>query len=644
MKTKLCDLLAICLLGIGICPSVEAICTVTGNAATPIRVGPPNPNNGFAEYLTDSTGMSLELCLSPSVQTIDPVTGKVISPVGSPPHCFFDPPDPTNPFSVQTGFNTEAFWWLASPDTKAFPPSVRATLVLAAEAAFLSAVEPGGEFPFTRLRIRVDVPQVGFYRITEPYGQHDYHIQFVGPGREINDSFDVEFAQGTIDANGIVTEAIDDKNCVAPWLTWDTYPNDPLLDINNDGVADFIGDAATSHRVSGSPTGNNFFRIEAFSDAALTQPIDLNGVGGICTAGLGPETSCNVDSDCDLPAGSGNGVCDLNALQTNLFQVLGKLYDGRLATPMIFDRATYARDPTGSIAQVDVFTHGKSTALVTFSGDPNVNGPFPMQTDGSGVFFASEFLLPDAMTLPALVNVNAVDGHLVTTTDLTHLVALLSDQVTITRAEYDLKAPPSLTVEAISSDTRVPPVLRLVDLDLPLVGGQVIVTERMPGIALTPPGTVTVVSSSGGSDTHLVTVIDSTDGDLDGIPDISDNCPVTANPNQLDGDGDGVGDLCDNCIVVPNGVLAPAGLSAISQRDTDADGYGNMCDADLDNDKIVNLSDFNLFASVFGQLASSSPPTSENGDLDGDGIINLSDFNLFAKLFGLPPGPSCCGN
>lgn len=34
------------------------------------------------------------------------------------------------------------------------------------------------------------------------------------------------------------------------------------------------------------------------------------------------------------------------------------------------------------------------------------------------------------------------------------------------------------------------------------------------------------------------------DTDDDGVPDSSDNCPYTPNPDQADSDGDGVGDVC----------------------------------------------------------------------------------------------------
>jgi len=588
MSYKIQITLVAALLGLVMGSTAQAACSVPGNAATPIIAGPPNPNNGFAEYVTETLdpagtvpGLSLELCLDPAF-------------------CFFDPPDPAFVFSTQIGFGFEAFWWLASPDTSNFPAppnppddtGVSAVLVLGAEAAFLGDIFDGGQFPFTRLRIRVDVPQTGYYRITEPYGEHVYPVGAVGAGNEISDSFDVEFTQGTIDAVGNVTVATNDTNCVGPWLAWDPA-------VTPAAPPGFIGDGATPHQITGSPTGNNLFRIEAFSDAAMSLPINLGGPTGSCTAGLpvgdpcvadadcdviggdgvcalhtsgictaGLTGACLTDTDCDTSGGAGDGICALNTVQTDLFTVNGKLFDGRLATPMVAERATYTRaDGAPSVGQVDVFARAGDTASVNFTGGPNVNGTFPLLGNLGG-FFDSEQLI-DATVIPPVVDIDATDIP----TDLSHLVQPLVDLVTITRAEYDISVR-TLTVEASSSDTLVPPTLKLIDPVQTLIAGSVAVTQSATGAPLAPPGVVTVSSSAGGSATRLVEVINS-DEDGDGVPNSVDNCPLVANPGQEDGgDGDGVGDACDNCIQVANGPNTyPTGDPSVVGAFIDSDLY-----------------------------------------------------------------------
>ena len=64
------------------------------------------------------------------------------------------------------------------------------------------------------------------------------------------------------------------------------------------------------------------------------------------------------------------------------------------------------------------------------------------------------------------------------------------------------------------------------------------------------------------------------DPDHDGVLGEMDNCPQTANPEQVDRDQDGRGDKCDNCPMRPNR----------DQLDTDADGIGDLCCADPDVD------------------------------------------------------------
>lgn len=63
------------------------------------------------------------------------------------------------------------------------------------------------------------------------------------------------------------------------------------------------------------------------------------------------------------------------------------------------------------------------------------------------------------------------------------------------------------------------------------------------------------------------------DTDLDGVPDLTDNCPAVANAAQPDQDRDGRGDACDNCPSIANA----------NQRDGDANGLGDVCqDGDAD--------------------------------------------------------------
>ncbi len=59
------------------------------------------------------------------------------------------------------------------------------------------------------------------------------------------------------------------------------------------------------------------------------------------------------------------------------------------------------------------------------------------------------------------------------------------------------------------------------------------------------------------------------DGDGDGTPTASDNCPAIYNPTQADQDGDGIGDACDNCPTASNP----------GQADVDGDGKGDACDS-----------------------------------------------------------------
>jgi len=121
--------------------------------------------------------------------------------------------------------------------------------------------------------------------------------------------------------------------------------------------------------------------------------------------------------------------------------------------------------------------------------------------------------------------------------------------------------------------------------------------------AVTPPTTQAPVM------VLTATIPPGADRDGDGIPDIRDNCPDIANPDQYDHDGDGVGDDCDTCAYTANpgqeDTLAGGNLDdreAPGYADTDGDGIGDRCD----NCRFR--------------------PNSDQKDTDGDGIGDACDL------------------
>jgi hypothetical protein len=109
------------------------------------------------------------------------------------------------------------------------------------------------------------------------------------------------------------------------------------------------------------------------------------------------------------------------------------------------------------------------------------------------------------------------------------------------------------------------------------------------------------------------------DGDEDGVPDSTDNCPDVANTDQEDTDNDGIGDACepdtdgdgviddiDNCVDEPNS----------NQADTDNDGIGDACEPDTDGDGVIDDIDNCV-----------DEPNSNQADTDEDGIGDACDLD-----------------
>jgi hypothetical protein len=410
----------------------------------PFTASAVNPISGFADSVTDSEGVSLIICT-------DSVDGQ-----GNPPPCFFDPPIANNAQSQATGFGAEGFWFLSDNlFTTTGPAAIDALVVGATEAAYLTETPRNGDqFPFTRLRIRIDVTVPGIYTVLHPWGEKRYTVNAVVDDRgrdlkrEINDTIDVEFAP-----NGSRTGS------VGPWLRWDPA-------VGPAAPAGYIGDGLTPHTVVGSACGRNHVQV-------LATRLD----------GTTPLAIDPTDAD-----GDGSTASYTN----RLFTVAGKIAP-RGITPLNVTNAYYSR---GTGQSFSVFATAPTTATVTATPGG------ALATDGQGRFFLN---VAQGGTLPASVTVtaaNAAQGN----EPAPPQTVLLKDLVTVGSALATCSGTPrscSLTVNASSSDQVQPPQLNLVigSAAYPLTNGSVTVT----GLTVLPAA-ATVTSAAGGTGSQPVTV------------------------------------------------------------------------------------------------------------------------------------------
>ena len=125
------------------------------------------------------------------------------------------------------------------------------------------------------------------------------------------------------------------------------------------------------------------------------------------------------------------------------------------------------------------------------------------------------------------------------------------------------------------------------------------------------------------------------DGDGDGVGDLLDNCPETANEDQSDIDRDGIGDVCDddidgdsilndddNCITVYN----------TSQIDVNGNGVGDICDSNFTSPNAFNYN-LNEIASEnsFSDLISNYLLNSDYEEMFNQGY-DIIDFDNDGKL------------
>jgi len=254
-------------------PNSPRTVALTGSANAGLTaVGGVDPATGFPSSYTDATGTQLQMCLD------------------GPPNCLTAAADLTAPDGE--GFYNNATAKLTTRGNG------KAVMVLSLEGAYAGAAT-GQEIVFSRIRFTDSggLRPNTVYTVTHPYGVDDYKTN--GSGQIVKN-------QGTQDIGGLGPCGATAHNpggaCdfatamtgrFGPFLTWAPNPAN-LKDVPPAG---FVGDAATDHKVTGSPLNTNFVRIEGPN-------VNPSSTSDACPTVDGPIADC---------------------VQTDLFVVAGKL-------------------------------------------------------------------------------------------------------------------------------------------------------------------------------------------------------------------------------------------------------------------------------------------------------------------------------
>jgi hypothetical protein len=202
--------------------------------------------------------------------------------------CISDPIDEEDEAQVRLRTGGESFWW--SADALFDIGNGKALLVLGIEGTFGGdeAIVDGNQIAFGRLRIRIDTPTAGTYRVIHPYGVDEFP-NAAGGKRAINYTRDFGIVDPQDPDSAFIGTLF--SNIGPTVLKWTTFgdgplPADPRLirPYEADPALNeyFVGDPAIEHRVTGSPFGTNFFRVERWTGSQwqLVGETDLFTVSG----------------------------------------------------------------------------------------------------------------------------------------------------------------------------------------------------------------------------------------------------------------------------------------------------------------------------------------------------------------------------
>lgn len=396
------------------------------------RVGPIDSANGFPIWYQDGAAVALDFCLPNATELQN---GTCLMLPG-------DIPDATQPISFPGNFPVEAFWWNATSTMDV--NGGNALLEIALEGSFLNGtVTPGEQVSFARVRIRVDTPGPGTYRVIYPFGEKTFNVT-ANRRRGIDYTFDVGLVPGNFE--------IAMTGPIGPFLLASNVPGGAVLPfVTMPGGNLYLADPTIDTAVTGSPFNTNYFRIEG-------------------------------------PAIGGAGI---DFAESDQFTLLGRVHPGPIASILTGQRATYTRN--GSGAWLDVFASAEAAIgglppVLSFTG-PGIFGRI-MKDDGAGHFYGQGAPIDVNVLPPSIFVTNNADNP------PSSIELQLIDIVTITEASF---AQGTLTVKADSSDQLALPALAVEGYG-PMTNGQLDV-PNLPA----PPARVKVLSAAGGSSSLDVT-------------------------------------------------------------------------------------------------------------------------------------------
>src|SRR5262245_55239872 len=200
-----------------------------------LRVGAPDPANGYPKWYMDRNGLQLAPCLVTTADDPCALAGTF--------------PNPAAAIVFPTNFPDEFFYMRATARIDGIGGVGRADAGWALEGAFggatgTAADGAGAQIVFARFRIRVTAGLVpgATYTLTGPYGTQSFVAAGTGT---INFTSDQECG-----AAHCTVATLSSNTNVGPFVRWDATSAPP---------AAFIGQPAIDHGITGGQ--NNFFRL-----------------------------------------------------------------------------------------------------------------------------------------------------------------------------------------------------------------------------------------------------------------------------------------------------------------------------------------------------------------------------------------------